>query len=123
MYRRVLAALGGAMVAASPGAAMSPSELLAAVAANARFPTPTRADLRIERTQDDKTTAGTAVLVGRGQTLYVETRDGLRALVRPSKIVVRTGRRVARAAPGTRLVGTDVLLEDLVPVTAAFMKV
>jgi hypothetical protein len=122
MNRRALAALGVAMVAASTAEATSPSELLAAVAANARFPTATRADVKIDRTQDGKTATTAAVLIGRGQTLYVQTADGFRALVRPSKIVVRAGRRIRRAAPGLRLAGSDVLLEDLIPVTPALMR-
>jgi hypothetical protein len=122
MSRRALAALGVAMVAASTADASSTSELLAAVAANARFPTATRADVKIDRTQDGKTTTTAAVLIGRGQTLLVATADGFRALVRPSKIVVRAGRRIRRATPGLRLAGSDLLLEDLTPVTPAFMK-
>ena len=97
--------------------------LLAGVAANARFPVPTRADVRLERHRGDQTAAGAAVVIGRGQTLYVETRDGTRALVRPSKIVVRAGARVVRATPGARLGDTDILLEDLVPVTPTLLKV
>jgi len=122
MSRRALAALGVAMVAASTADATSTSELLAAVAANARFSTATRADVKIDRTQDGKTTTTAAVLIGRGQTLYVRTADGFRALVRPSKIVVRAGRHIRRATPGLRLAGSDLLLEDLTPVTPAFMK-
>jgi hypothetical protein len=112
-----------ALVLAGTGAqAASPAALLGAVAANARFPTATRADVRLESTQDHRTTEGAAVFIGRGRTLYVETRDGTRALVRPSKILVRSGRRVVRSAPGARLGKTDVRLEDLVPVTAAMFK-
>lgn len=122
MRSRALSTLAGAILVASRAAASSSTDVLAAVAANARFPAPTRADTTIERTLDDKTTTSAAVLVGRGQTLYVETKDGLRALVRPSKVVVRSGRHVRRAAPGTRVGGSDLLLEDLVPVTAAYMK-
>jgi hypothetical protein len=122
MNRRALATLGVAMVAVSTADATSPSELLATVAANARFPTPTRANVKIDHTQDGKTTTTVAVLIGRGQTIYVQTADGFRALVRPSKIVVRVGRRIRRATPGLRLAGSDLLLEDLIPVTPAFMK-
>jgi hypothetical protein len=121
--KRLAVALGALVIVASEAAATSPAELLAAVAANARFSTPTRADLRIERQRDAATTASTAVLLGRGHTLRVETRDGLRALVRPSKIVVRVGKRIVRAATGARLGETDLLLEDLVPVTPALLKV
>jgi hypothetical protein len=122
MHRSAPATVGLVLLSA-PAAAVSPAELLAAVAANGRFPSSTRADVQIERRQDDKTTSTSAVIVGRGQTLYVETRDGLRALVRPNKIVVRANARVVPAAPGARLGASDLLLEDLVPVTPALLKV
>lgn len=115
----LLAALG----AAAPVAAASPSELLAAVSRQQRFPAPTRADVRIESSQDGTTTSGAAVLIGRGHTIYVETRDGTRALVRPGKIVVPGKRRAVRAAPGARLGTSGVFLEDLVPVTPWMLKV
>src|SRR5262249_24303822 len=95
----VLVAVAGVV----PAPAASLSELLQALSAAERFPEPTRADARIEYTQDDKTTPGAAVFVGRGHTLYVETRDGTRALVRPDKILVPRGRQVVRATPGARL--------------------
>ena len=123
MRHRAIAALGTLAITTSTATGAPLPELLGSVAANARFPAPTRADVRLERRQDDKTTSGTAVFLGRGQTLYVETRAGTRALIRPSKIVVRSRTRAVRAAPGTRLDGTDVLLEDLVPVTRSLLKV
>lgn len=98
-------------------------ELLGATARNARFPGPTRADVGITRAAGGQTTVGQAVMIGNGRTIYVETRDGARALVRPGKIVVRTGVRIARAAPGMRLAGSDVLLEDLVVFTPHLLKV
>jgi hypothetical protein len=121
--RRLAIALLAGLVLAPPAAADSVSEILSPIAANARFPAPTRADVRIERRRDAAKADGAAVLLGRGRTLYVETRDGTRALVRPSKIVVRHDARVVRAAPGTRLGATDVLLEDLIPVTRWLFKV
>jgi hypothetical protein len=99
------------------------SELLAETAAAARFPTPARADVKIERKRDDETTAGAAVFLGRHHTLYVETRDGTRALIRPSKILVRTKHGVVRAKPGTPLGATDLLLEDLLPVVPGLLKI
>ena len=99
------------------------SELLAETSAAARFPTPARADVKIERKQDDKSTAGAAVFLGRHHTLYVETRDGTRALIRPSKILVRTKDGVVRAKPGTPLGNTDLLLEDLRPIVPGLLKV
>src|SRR5262245_18181881 len=126
MRRSAITLLAGQLLA-SPAAADSVSEILSPIAANARFPAPTRADVRIERRRDEAKgqvkTDGTDVLLGRCQTLYVETRDGTRALIRPSKIVVRQDGRIARAAPGTRLGTTDVLLEDLLPVTRWLLKV
>ncbi len=123
MRHGAIAALATLAMTTSAAAGASLPELLTSVAANARFPAPTRADIRLERRKDDVTTSGTAVFLGRGHTLYVETRAGTRALVRPSKIVVRTRTRVVRAAPGTRLDATDVFLEDLVPVTRGLLKV
>jgi hypothetical protein len=109
---------------ASPVGAASLAELLADVSRNGRFPEPTRADVAILRTNADGTTAtGNAVLVGHRRTLYLETRDGLRALVRPSKIVVRDGGRAVRAPIGARLGTTDVMLEDLVPLGPWTLKV
>jgi hypothetical protein len=119
--RRTLVGFALALTTA-PAHAVPPTALLAAVAANARFSTPARADVQLQSKQDDRTTQGMAVFIGRGQTLYVETRDGTRALVRPSKILVRSGRRIVRSAPGARLGATDVRLEDLVPVTPTMFK-
>jgi hypothetical protein len=108
---------------AAPAAAALP-ELLAAIVKNARFPEPTRADVTLARRNVDGTTTNVAaVFVGFRRTLYVEMPNGVRALVRPSKIVVRDGGRVVRAAPGARLGPTDVLLEDLVPLGRFTLKV
>jgi hypothetical protein len=116
MLRRLAVVLACAVVVASPAAAASLAELLAAVSRNARFPEPTRADVTIERKNADGTTVkGAAVLLGNRRTLYVETPEGQRALVRTSKIVVRSGTRGVRAPVGTRLGATDLLLEDFVP--------
>jgi len=111
--------------ATMPGlaAADSVSEALAAASAAARFPTPARADVKIERKRDDKATAGAAVFLGRHHTLYVETRDGTRALIRPGKILVRTKNGVVRAKPGTPVGDTDLLLEDLLPIGPGLLKV
>jgi hypothetical protein len=99
------------------------SELLADTSAAARFPTPARADVKIERKRDDKATAGAAVFLGRHHTLYVETKDGTRALIRPGKILVRTKTGVAPAKPGAALGDTDLLLEDLLPIVPGLLKV
>lgn len=124
MLRKTAVALVCILVGAAPAAAASLAELLAAVSKNARFPATTRADVKIERKNADGTTVQSdAVLIGRRRTLYVETRDGIRALVRQSKIVVRTGTRAVRAPLGARLGTTDVMLEDLVPLGPWTLKV
>ena len=64
-----------------------------------------------------------AILLGRGHTLYVEMRDGTRALLHPGKIVVTQQQRIGRSMPETPLEGTDLLLEDLVPFSAGLLKV
>jgi hypothetical protein len=113
-----------AALTASPSArAASPVEVLHGVAANARFPVPTRADVGLARQRNDHATTARAVLLGRGQTLYVESDDGTRALIRPGKILVRRGGRVVRAEPGARLGDSDIRLEDLVPVTPTLLGI
>ena len=108
---------------AAPAPAIPVATLLARVAANARFPAPAHASVTIERRDGHGRHDSSAVLIGYGHTLYVETEDGVRALVRPSKIVVRAGRRVVRAQPGARLGTTNILLEDLVPPGPWLLKV
>lgn len=95
-----------------PAQAVALHELLPAVAAQASAPRLLRADVRIER---DGAVVGEAVLLARGQRLYLETRGGARALLSPGKVVVARGRRLVRAPIGATLPGTDVLLEDLEP--------
>ena len=99
-------------VTCTPVRAETLSELLSAVAVQATAPRPLRADMRIER---DGVAAGEAILLARGTRLYLETRSGTRALLSPGKVVVLSGTRAVRAAPGTALEGTDVLLADLEP--------
>jgi hypothetical protein len=112
------------LASAAPAAAGLSDELLAAAAANARFPASTRADVRLERRDGDATTSVEVVLLGRGRVTYLETRDGLRALLHPGKIVVRAANgRVTRAAAGTRVAGSDLLLEDLLPVGPTLLRV
>jgi hypothetical protein len=118
--RAILGALlAGACVRAA-GATDLP-ELLRSVATNARFDVPARADVRIT-CEGCPTGTSRAIFVGRGDTLYVEVKDGARALLQPSGSVVSDG-----GAPepiGTRtLAGTDLLLEDLVPFSADILKV
>ena len=89
--------------------------LLDAVAANAAFGSPARADVRIECTAGCPKASGQAIFIGRGDALYVETKGGQRALVRPGRVVVAGG----TAKPGETLADTDVALEDLAPFTRA----
>ena len=118
--RRILIALlvlaGASMVRAEPL-----SELLQAVAANARFDTPARADGRIECT-GCKASAAPVTLLGRGESLYIEVKDGMRALVRPGEVFVAGGGKAAKADVGQTLADTDVLLEDLAVFTPATLK-
>jgi hypothetical protein len=62
------------------------------------------------------------VFVGRGDALYVEVKDGQRALLRPGHVVVAKDGKPVDAPVGESFAGTDVLLEDLVPFTAASLK-
>jgi hypothetical protein len=110
-------------LAATPARAEPLRALLDAVAANARFPSPTAADVRLERRRGETASNGRAVIVGNGRTIYVETPDGTRALVRSNKILVRAGTRIVRSPVGARLAGTDVLLEDLAVFSPSLMKV
>jgi hypothetical protein len=96
-------------------------ELLQAVAANARFDTPARADVRIECT-GCKASGAQVTLLGRGEALYVEVKDGMRALVRPGEVFVVRGGKAAKADVGQTLADTDVLLEDLAVFTPASLR-
>jgi hypothetical protein len=95
---------------ASAGA-VSVDDVLARVESRARFARPMRADVRIVCEPACRTAR--AILVGRGDTLYVEVEGGLRALVRPKEVRVAEGGRVAPAEAGRRLGDTGVLLSDL----------
>ena len=109
------------LVASAPSAqAVSVRELLPAVAAESSAPDMLRADVHIER---DGTAAGDAVLLARGQRLYLETRSGTRALLSPGKVVILRNGRLVRAPVGTTLPGTDILLEDLKPFGVGRMPV
>ena len=102
------------LVGATRAQAESLAELLQAVATNARFAAPARADVRIEH----GATRIPAIFVGRGEALYVEVKGDQRALIRPGRILVAHG----EAAPGQTLADTDVLLEDLAVFTPAALK-
>jgi len=94
------------------------AELLRAVAANARFAVPARADVRITR----GTTTSRAVMLGRGRVVYFEVKDGVRALVHPGKAVVESGGHAAPAVMALALPGTDLLLEDVAVFSASMLR-
>jgi hypothetical protein len=102
--------------------ARSLPDLLAAVAADARFDVPARADVTISCTPGCTPPHRRAVFVGRGSTLFVEVKDGPRALLAPDRILVAGRGAPAPAAPGARFAGTDLLLEDLIPFTTDALK-
>lgn len=106
----VLASCALLLVHASAGA-VSVDDVLARVEARARFARPMRADVRIVCEPTCRTAR--AILVGRGDAVYVEAEGGLRALVRPREILVAEGGRAAPAKTGTRLGDTGLLLSDL----------
>jgi outer membrane lipoprotein-sorting protein len=97
--------------------------LLDGVADNARFATPTRADVRITCGEGCTAAGRPAILLGRGDAIYLEVRDGVRALVRPGHVLVARDGRAAPATVGESLAGSDVLLEDLAVFTPAALKV
>jgi hypothetical protein len=125
----LLALLLALLLAGAPATAAHAeplAELLAGVARNARFATPLRADATITRPRDAAAPARRAILLGRGQSLYVEVEGGFRALIHPAKAIVAEGGRARRAPPGAALPGTDLLLEDLhtfTPATLALPQV
>ena len=92
------------------------TELLAAVATDARVDVPLRADVRIECRPACQTQR--AIFLARGDAVYVETRDGLRALVRADDVLVLQGTHAVPAPLDARLGDTPVLLRDLFPFTA-----
>jgi hypothetical protein len=110
------------VLTAAPGGAEPLAELLAGVADKERFEPAVRADVRIACQPACEPAAARAIFVGRGDALYIEVKDGVRALLRPGDIRVADGTRVAAAKPEAVLVGSDVLLEDLVPFSPASLK-
>lgn len=111
--RHVIAVLLVLSGGASSGAA-SLADLLAGVAANARFASPARADLRLATGTGE---TRQAILLGRGDAVYVEVRDGVRALLRPEGVTMAGGGGADRP-----VAGSDLLLEDLIPFTAATLR-
>jgi hypothetical protein len=97
--------------------------LLDAVAANARFPEPTRGVMTIQHIANGSLYIESVLMIGYRQTLHVELRNGFRALVRPGKIVVHDIDHVLRPMKtGTKLGDTDFLVEDLRPVTRSLLQ-
>lgn len=91
--------------------AVSVDDVLTRVQRRARFERVMRADVRIACEPACRTAR--AILLGRGDAVYVEVEGGLRALIRPKTVVVAEGGRVAPAEPGKRLGDTGLLLDDL----------
>jgi len=88
-------------------------ELLAAVAANATAPTTVCADVRIEEPEK-----GSAALCLHDDAVFVQVKDGVRALVRPGTVLLDDDGTAAPAPPATVVTG-DLVLEDLTPFTVA----
>jgi len=89
--RYVVLALLALLAGTSRARAESLAELLQAVAANARFASPARADVRIACGEGCKATGTPAIFLGRGDALYVEVKGGQRALIRPPQILAARG--------------------------------
>ena len=110
--RHVVCALLALLAGANRARAEGLAELLQAVAANARFASPARADVRIACGEGCKATGTPAIFLGRGDALYVEVKGGQRALIRPAQILVAPGGKASEAAPGETLADTDVLRSE-----------
>jgi len=100
--------------------AIDVDDVLARVESRARFARPMRADARIVCEPACRTAR--AVLVGRGDAVYVEVESGLRALVRPKEIVVAEGGRAGPAEMGKRFGDTNLLLSDLAVLDRGTLK-
>ncbi len=118
----VAAALLAVLAGGVPARSETLPELLADVGAHARFTAPARADVRIECGEGCAGAGGQAIFVGRGDALYVEVKNGQRALLRAGRIVVLEGGKPVDAPTGKALAGTDVLLDDLVPFAAGSLR-
>jgi hypothetical protein len=87
------------------------SGLLAAVADNDRFQPTIRADVRVQCIP--ACTTARAILLGRGDAVHVELRDGGRALVRPGVVLIAAEGRAVDAPLDARLGDTTLFLRDL----------
>jgi hypothetical protein len=120
--RAVFTSLLAVAALARAADARSLPELLAAVAANAAFPAPVRADVTISCAPDCTPQHTRAVFLGRGDALYVEVKDGARALLRQDGILLGGTGAPSPAPSGTPFAGTELLLEDLVPFVPSALK-
>ena len=92
-------------------AAVSVDDVLERVERQARFGRVMRADVRV--TCEPPCRTARAILLGKGDAVYLEVEGGLRALIRPTTVLVAEGGRVAPAEPRTRLGDTGLLLADI----------
>jgi len=117
------AALALVVATVTPARGDGLSDLLQAVATNARFESPARADVHIACGEGCTVSGKPVVFVGRGDALYVEVKDGQRALVRPGRIVVAKDGKAVDAPSGAKFADTDLLLEDLTVFTPGALRV
>jgi len=87
------------------------AEVLAAVTAAARAETPEGADVTI--TCDRGCRTSRAILLDRGDTRYVEVKDGPRALLSPGRLLVAKDGKVSEGPLDARLGDSGVLLCEL----------
>jgi hypothetical protein len=106
----VLASCALLLLHATAGA-VSIDDVLGRVESRARFARPMRADMHIVCEPPCRTAR--AILLGRGEAVYLEVENGLRALVRPKEALVAEGGRGAPAHREKRLGDTGLLLADL----------
>ena len=91
-------------------AAVSVDDVLERVERRARFERVMRADVRVACEPPCRTAR--AILLGKGDAVYLEVEGGLRALIRPTTVLVAEGGRVA-PEERTRLGDTGLLVADL----------
>jgi hypothetical protein len=91
-------------------AAVSVDDVLERVERRARFERVMRADVRV--TCEPPCRTARAILLGKGDAVYLEVEGGLRALIRPTTVLVAEGGHLA-PAERTRLGDTGLLVADL----------
>jgi hypothetical protein len=99
------------LVTVAAARAESLAELLDAIAVNARFEPAARADVRIDCSAGCAAAGKRAILVGRGDRVYLEVENGPRVLVGLGEMQVAPGGKPADR--GMAVAGTDLALEDL----------